>query len=54
MESCLKDYFSTSLDSTTFWKCDTANTGVAMRGRARAWGGLVMLGLVVSAAATMM
>ncbi|OBT83604.1 hypothetical protein VE02_07984 [Pseudogymnoascus sp. 03VT05] len=54
MESCLMDYFSARPDTTTVWKCNTANAGVAIQGRASGWGGLVVLGLVVSAAATMM
>lgn len=56
-ESCIKDYFSKLPESTTEWRCDTADTadtGAAMRGRACGWSGLVMLGLVVSAAATML
>ncbi|OBT63086.1 hypothetical protein VE03_07413 [Pseudogymnoascus sp. 23342-1-I1] len=53
-ESCIKDYFASRPDSTTEWKCDTADTGAAMRGRTSGWCGLVMLGLVVSAAATML
>lgn len=53
-ESCIKDYFSNLPDSTTEWKCDTADSGAAMRGRTSGWCGLVILGLVVSAAATML
>lgn len=42
------DYYFGSLG------CETTASGATMLGRTSSWGGLAMLGLVVSAAATMM
>ncbi|KFY81156.1 hypothetical protein V499_00090 [Pseudogymnoascus sp. VKM F-103] len=52
-ESCLKDYFSARPDTKTVWKCNTVDNGAAVQGRASGWGGLVVLGLVVSVVTTM-
>ncbi|KFY31470.1 hypothetical protein V493_01078 [Pseudogymnoascus sp. VKM F-4281 (FW-2241)] len=53
---CMIEYFrKRPQNHGLFWKCNTAGNraGAATRGRASAWGGLVMLSLVVSATVNM-
>lgn len=54
MQECFKDYKSRLPDHIFVGlKCDE-RSGATMLGRTSGWGGLVLLGLVVSTAATML